>query len=63
MKYIIDIPFKDPMDMLSCDTDDAVKMLMTAKPVEEVTLKLKGNTVLAERGQLYFLEAKPDEKI
>ena len=57
MKYIIDIPDgRKPTDMLNwnCDTDDAVKMLMSAVPVEDVTTKLQGNTVLAEQGRLYF---------
>ena len=38
MKYIIDIPDNiKPMGMLDCDTEDAIRMLMSAKPVEPIS--------------------------
>lgn len=38
MRYIIEIPDNlKPMDMLNCDTEDAVRMLGSAVPYTEVS--------------------------
>jgi hypothetical protein len=37
MKFIVNIPDgMKPMDMLDCDADDVIKMLMSAKPTFEM---------------------------